>query len=225
MGSFAPARSRFWPGRAMAGKSTFACVLARSSAIGVPLLGRECLKARVGHMALERNGSAVAELLRKWGVQHIWFLDELPPLTGNDLAAFLEEQIERHGLEIIIVDHLQNLVRVADANDYARVTLALEPFQRVAKRCGAHLLLLHHQGKTRREGAIDVMGSEAFRAAADVIIDATWSEGRHYVRANIRGEADLRRMMAKIDLKTGEIVRRMHCESKLKMRLARSSNF
>jgi hypothetical protein len=191
-------------GRALAGKSTFACALARALTFGDSFLGRECLPSRLGYMALERNGSTVAELLGKWGLRDILFLDVVPAAQGDQLAAWLEEQISQCGLEVIVVDHLQNLVRVVDANDYARVTAALEPFQRVAKRTGAHLILLHHQGKTRREGEIDVMGSEAFRAAADVIIEATRSEGKHYIRANRLGE-DLSRTLVTVDLATGEV--------------------
>ena len=51
------------------------------------------------------------------------------PLKGDQLAAFLGGQINQHEMKVVVVDHLQNLVRVADANDYARVSLALEPFQ------------------------------------------------------------------------------------------------
>jgi hypothetical protein len=193
-------------GRAMAGKSTFACALARALANGGCFVGRDCRRSKVGYMALERNGATVAELFSKWGlVDEILFLDEVPPLNGEQLAAFLRGQIEEHALEVIIVDHLQNLVRVADANDYARVTVALEPFQKVAKSTGAHLMLLHHQGKTRREGEIDVMGSEAFRAAADVLIEATRSEGHHYVRGNVRVGEDLPRTLVTVDLETGAV--------------------
>jgi hypothetical protein len=58
-------------GRAMAGKSTFACALTRCLTFGNSLLGRQCMKAKVGYMALERNGLAVAQLLEKWNLDEV----------------------------------------------------------------------------------------------------------------------------------------------------------
>jgi hypothetical protein len=192
-------------GRAYAGKSTFASALTRALRFGLTLLERQCIAARVGYMALERNGFTVAQLFETWGIRDVHFLDEVPPMQNDQLAQYLESEINRLGLEIVIVDHLQNLVRVSDANDYAVVSKALEPFHKVAKHTGCHLMLLHHQGKTRRVGEIDVMGSEAFRAAADALLEATSSDDRHYIRGAIRGEPDLPRTVIAVNLKTGEV--------------------
>jgi hypothetical protein len=192
-------------GRAYAGKSTFACALARALTLGVRLMGRECPKTRVGYMALERNGSTVAKLFEKWGLADIQFLDEAPVMPMNELAEFLRAQIEQHGLEVVIVDHLQNLMQINDGNDYAGVSNALEPFQHIAKNTGCHLILLHHQPKTRREGEIDCMGSEAYRAAADVLIEASQSDQRHYIRAHVRAGEDLPRTLVTVSLDTGEV--------------------
>jgi putative DNA primase/helicase len=192
-------------GRAMAGKSTFACALARALHLGVPLLGRDCLKAKVGYMALERNGVKVAKLLEEWGLgDAVYFLDQLPPMPLAKLASFIKAEILRHGLEVVIVDHLQNLAKIRDSKDYSLVSLALEPFQKVAKETDAHILLLHHQGKTEREGVIDVMGSEAYRAAVDTLLEARAQKPEYFIRAEIRGEADLPRTKVTINLETGE---------------------
>ncbi len=192
-------------GRALAGKSTFACALARAVTFGDPLLGRECFQAKIGYMALERNGLAVARLFDKWSLSGLHFLDELPVMPLPELAKFLEEQIREHGLELLMVDHLQNLTKVRDSKDYSLVSIALEPLQRLAKSTGAHILLLHHQGKTEREGVIDVMGSEAYRAGADALIEAKKYGGQYFIRAEIRGEADLPKTRVSINLSTGEV--------------------
>jgi hypothetical protein len=102
-------------GRAMAGKSTFACALTRALHLGLPLLGRECTKTKVGYMALERNGAAVARLLAAWNLSDVAFLDEIPAMPLVELAAFIEAEINRHGLEVVVVDHLQNLARIKDS--------------------------------------------------------------------------------------------------------------
>jgi hypothetical protein len=192
-------------GRAYAGKSTFASALTRAHRVGSTLLGRQCVAASVGYMALERNGLTVARLFETWGIGDVNFLDEVPPMRNDRLAQYLESEIKRLGLEIVIVDHLQNLVRVGDANDYAVVSKALEPFHKVAKHTSCHLMLLHHQPKTRREGEIDAMGSEAYRAAADALLEVTCSDGRHYIRGAIRGEPDLPKTLLTINLETGEV--------------------
>jgi putative DNA primase/helicase len=192
-------------GRAMAGKSTFACALTRALHLGVPFLGRDCVKARVGYMALERNGVKVAKLLEEWDLgDAVYFLDQLPSMPLANLAAFIKAEILRHGLEVVIVDHLQNLAKIRDSKDYSLVSLALEPFQKVAKETDAHILLLHHQGKTEREGVIDVMGSEAYRAAVDTLLEAKARKPEYFIRGEIRGEADLPRTQVTINLKTGE---------------------
>jgi len=212
-----PQRNSYWDGilregeismlvgRAMAGKSTFACALTRALTLGISLLGRECIKAKVGYMALERNGVKVAQLLESWDLNVVCFLDELPMRPLPDLAKFLGSEISKHGLNVVIVDHLQNLVKVKDSKDYSLVSSALEPLQQLAKRTGAHVLLLHHQGKTDREGVIDVMGSEAYRAAADVLIEAKARDRRYFIRAEVRGGADLPRTRVTVNLATGEV--------------------
>lgn len=193
-------------GRAYAGKSTFACALTRALTLGEPLLGRECFRATVGYMALERNGNAVARQLEKWELaSSVHFLAEIPAMRPDDLAELLHAEIVRLGLNVVIVDHLQNLIRVRDSNDYAAVSLALQPFQRVARKTGAHILLLHHQGKTERGGVIDVMGSEAYRASADALLEAKADDDRYFIRAEVRGEGDLPKTKVKVDFETGEV--------------------
>jgi AAA domain len=120
------------------------------------------------------------------------------------LAEFLERQITEHHLGVLFVDHLQNLVRVADSNDYAVVSNALEPFAAVARRTGCALILLHHLPKSPREdGEIDAMGSEAYRGAADCFIESTRSNGRYFIRAEARGGGLLPRMVLTLDRETG----------------------
>jgi hypothetical protein len=193
-----------WVGRAMAGKSTEACDAARCLVTDDDFLGRTVTKARVGYLALERNGHDVARKFLKWGVDEILFTDELPPMQPAALAQFLERQIAEHHLQVLFVDNLQNLVHVADSNDYALVSNALEPFAAVARRTGCALILLHHLPKSPREdGEIDAMGSEAYRGSADCFIESTRSNGRYFIRAEARGGGLLPRMIVTLDRDTG----------------------
>src|SRR5262249_20326462 len=60
--------------------------------------------------------------------------------------------------------------RLRDANDYAAVTTALEPFVTLARDTGAHVLAVHHLGKVDREGGDAIIGSTAFFAAVDTAL-------------------------------------------------------
>ena len=192
-------------GRAMSGKSTMACALVRCLRRGEPFLGHHVAQARVAYLALERNGISVARLLDQWGLVDVMFTDEVPSMKPVALAEFLEQQITTNQLEVLVVDHLQNLIRVPDANDYAAVSNALEPFAALARRTKCMLILLHHLPKTRREdGEIDAMGSEAYRGAADLLVELTRVSGRHFIRADGRSGRILPRTILSINLDTGE---------------------
>jgi hypothetical protein len=191
-------------GRAMSGKSTAACALARSIHLGVAFLGRECAKGRVGYMALERNGLAVARLLDAWGLADLPFLTDVPP---SKVAEFLDAQIAEHKLDVVFVDHLQQLTKIGDGNDYSGVSNALMPYAHIAKRRNCLLVLLHHQGKTETvDGTINAIGSEAYRAAADALIECTKKDGDHFIAADVRGSEGLDKFKVEIDLGTGDAV-------------------
>lgn len=194
-------------GRAYAGKSTFACALSRALHSGQPFLDQRCERVKVGYMALERNGAVVAQLFEKWAL-NVPFLDEVPGHGVERLANFLEREIGRLGLEFVVVDHLQNLLKVRDSSDYSAVSNAIAPFSAVAKRTGCHLMLLHHQGKTERQGEIDVMGSEAYRAATDALLELKARDSgdsrRHFFRAVGRGGVELAQIRIVVDLASGE---------------------
>lgn len=192
-------------GRALAGKSTAACALTRALTLGIPFVRRATIKCRGGYMALERNGVTVARLFARWKLPEVYFCDSLAGTDIEVLAAALEEQIREHQLEVVFVDHLQNFARVKDSDRYALVTSAMEPLNQVAKRTRSHIMVLHHQGKTEREGVIDVMGSEAYRAAADALLEARVRDGHHFIRGEIRGAEDLAKMRITVDLATGEV--------------------
>jgi hypothetical protein len=175
----------FLLGRAMAGKSSFAAALARALHLGVDFLGRKCGKVKVGYFCLERSGARVAELFERWNIAgEILYENQIPQA---DAAAYIEEQIRQHKLEFIVIDHLQHAARIKKGNEYAEVTNALAPFQRIAAETGCCILVLHHQRKPTadekaalrenwdrvQEDEIEPIGSEAFKASAETLIECT----------------------------------------------------
>lgn len=143
-------RIQYWDGRIFAGdttmivgrpfdgKSTFAEVLAMHIAKGKRLLliGKDCRKARVLYAALERNGTRVVERFAKWGVRddEIFILDNLPLLPVAGVVEYLEEQLTKFEVEVIIIDHLHEFTKVTDSNDYSQVSAAVSPLNQLAKR-------------------------------------------------------------------------------------------
>jgi hypothetical protein len=209
-------------GRPFTGKSTLACAMTKAWVLDCPsFLGRPCVKARVGYFALERNGAKVAALFEKWGIaDEIVFTDFVAPMKPDDLVVALEAAIKKHRLEVIVIDHAQSLLRIADTSAYGQVSLVLEPINLVAKETRAAVILLYHQGKPQigkgqpaddggGDGQINAMGSEAWRAACDVLMETTRSANKRYsLRADVRGGDGLPRTLVKIDLETGEAVAR-----------------
>jgi hypothetical protein len=150
------------------GKSTLVRALALAVARGEPWLGWETIQGPVIYLALEEKKNEVLEHFRAMGATG----DE--PLfihfgsAPRDAVALLEEAAEKHQPVLIIIDTLQLLVRAKDLNDYAQVSIALEPLQQIARRSGAHLLFVHHarKGKLNPDGD-SVLGSTAILGGVD----------------------------------------------------------
>lgn len=184
-------------GRAWAGKTTIAANMARSLVLGEPFLGRPCKSGtRVAYLALERNGSEVADLFEQWGIaDQVLFLDRVPIGDPREMARALAYEIHRTQVEITIIDHLVGMIHLEDGNDYVSVSRALAPFNAIAKYTSSHIFLLHHQPKTAGLGnEINVMGSEAFRAATDCLLEASKIGQNYFFRAQSRGIPDTERL-------------------------------
>jgi len=161
---------------------------------------------KAGFQTVRAHLKEVARLFEKWGLgDQVLFSDEVPATRIAALAEYFERQIREREINVMVVDHLQNLLQIEDSNDYAQVSKALDPFQRVAKTTGVHILVLHHQGKTVREGPIDVMGSEAYRASVDALVEAKARDGLHFIRAQVRGAPELPQTRVTVDLQSGEV--------------------
>ncbi len=65
---------------------------------------------------------------------------------------------------------------MVDSNDYAKVSLALEPFIALARESGTHVCLIHHSGRGDRNGVDAPMDSTAFAGSVDTILVMKRSE-------------------------------------------------
>lgn len=155
-------------GKPKVGKSTLARALAVAVARGEPFLGRATKQGPVFYLALEDREAEIREQLKRLGLTAgdpaFFYVGRVPEKAVKRLLA----SAERKKPALIVVDTLQRLVRLRDMNDYAQVTLALDPLLGIVRDTQAHIMLLHHSPKTEREYVGDeVLGSTAILASAD----------------------------------------------------------
>jgi hypothetical protein len=87
-----------------------------------------------------------------------------------DILQQLEAAIAEERAVLIILDPLLKFVQVKDEKAYAEISKALQPLHALARRSGAHLLVVHHAGKTEKEDGDNVLGSTAIFASFDSLL-------------------------------------------------------
>lgn len=188
------------------GKSTLARNLAFKIAKGdTEFLGRAITASGpVVYLALEEKRSEVKKHFERMGAT-----ENLPILihTGSAPEQAIEELrkavIENKAL-LTIVDPLQRLVRIPDLNDYAKVSLALEPLMQIARDTGCHILLIHHANKgIAREGGDSILGSTAIFGSVDSALIMKRCESYRTIESIQRYGEDLPRTVLAFDVATG----------------------
>jgi hypothetical protein len=104
---------------------------------------------------------------------------------------------------LIIIDTLIRATRLKDVNDYAAVSLALEPFLTLARETGAHILLVHHMGKVEREGGDGILGSQALFGTVDTALLLKRTDRYRTIKSIQRYGEDLPETVVALDPATG----------------------
>lgn len=158
-------------GRPKGGKTTLALNGALAVVRGQLFFGRTTRKGAVLYVALEGARGAIKQLLRALGVNDEDELFCYIGRTPEGALQWLRDAIEKYQPVLVIVDTMQRLLRVRDANDYATGSNVTDAVIELARNANACLLLLHHSGKTRHAEIVDeVMGSTAWAAAVDTVL-------------------------------------------------------
>lgn len=157
-------------GKPKAGKSTLARNLALSVARGSPWLGISTRQGVVLYLALEEKRSEVRNHFRNMGITSDDPLFVFVAPSPQDGIKELDEAARQRKPALVIVDPLLKFIRLRDANDYAAVTLAIEPLLTLARETGAHVMTVHHLGKGERSGGDAILGSTAIFAAVDTAL-------------------------------------------------------
>lgn len=152
------------------GKSTIARNLAFSISKGEPFLGKPVSKGSVIYYALKEKKSEVKKHFHDMGANGT---EDIFIYTGGTPVDAIQ-QIKKVVIEtkpvLIIIDPLFRLTKIKDGNDYAQVTMALEPLLRLARDTGTHILCVHHSGKGDRQGGDSVLGSTAIFGSVDSLL-------------------------------------------------------
>jgi hypothetical protein len=179
-------------GKPKAGKSTLARCLALAVAQGEPFLNRATVQGAVLYLALEEKRGEVRKHFQALGVngnESLFVHADRAP--ANALLA-ASRAIEEHHPTLVIIDPLLKFARVKDANDYAQVNGALEPLLDLARKSGAHVVLVYHAGKGEKSDAVDAAcGTTAFAAAVDTVLVLKRTERYRTLQTVQRYGADL----------------------------------
>ena len=157
-------------GRPKGGKSTTALTLALAVSRGDTFLGRAVRKGPVLYLALEGAEGVWRAALRQMGAAdddvHICVTR-----APEQALAWLRDEIERVNPVLVLIDTMQRMLRVKDGNDYATGSNSTDAVIELARTVNAHLMLLHHSGKTRHAAIVDeVMGSTAYAGSVDTVL-------------------------------------------------------
>jgi len=152
------------------GKSTLARCLALAVARGEPFLGCRTTKGPVIYLALEEKRSEVRRHFADLGATATG--DEQIQIhcaaAPKDAMSGLSKIVTERKPVLVIIDPLFKFVRVVDEKAYAEMCYAIEPLLTLARETGAHVLLVHHNGKAERADAMDaILGSTAIFGGVD----------------------------------------------------------
>jgi hypothetical protein len=137
-------------GKPKAGKSTLARDLALRIARGDAWLGFPTHQGSVFYLALEEKRTEVKKHFATMGATPADPISVFVAPSPADGLQQLRLATDRERPAFIIIDPLFRFVRVKDANDYATMSASLEPLLILARETGAHVMVVHHMGKGKR---------------------------------------------------------------------------
>lgn len=194
-------------GRPKSGKTTLARNLAVKLAHGEDFLGRATRRANVLFVALEEHrGGFKAEWSRmnRPTDDRVTFSIGMP----EDMTGFyrmLAVTVKVGQYDLAIIDHLGHVARTDDLNDYAKTRAALDPYRQLARKSGAHVMLLHHSKKQGGEYGGEALGSTAITGLVDTALMIGFTgERREIYSINRHGEA-LEKTLLEFDAERGAV--------------------
>lgn len=153
------------------GKSTLARCLALAIARGETFLGCATTEGAVIYLALEEKRSEVRRHFADLGATGDEPIHIHCAAAPKDAMPELCKIVTALKPVLVIIDPLFKFLRVADEKVYAETCQAIEPLLTLARQTGAHVLLVHHNGKAERADATDaILGSTAIFGGVDAAL-------------------------------------------------------
>lgn len=190
------------------GKSTAGRNAAFRVSRGQPFLGRKTKKCNVAFVVSEGNRAPIVNSFRKMGASDLdtglYFHHGRIPL--DEPIQKLGEFIGENKIGFCVVDPLVMMImdELPEHPTYEAVYKALRPFIQVAQETGCHILLIHHAGKSEREGP-DALGSTAYTAVPDTSLMLHKKEGIVTLETYQRAGVNLPPTVIALDLVTDTI--------------------
>jgi len=159
---------------------------------GKKFLGRKTNQGPVAYLALEEKRDEVRKHFTDLGVEGNEEIYLHCAAAPQDAVPALIELVKKHKPALVIIDPLLRLIRLSDANDYASVTMALEPLLSLAREHKTHIVLVHHLRKGQSADAAEaILGSTAFHGAVDSAILMQRTEHFRTIQTSQRYGRDL----------------------------------
>ena len=175
------------------GKSSLLRQMALAVAGGTEWLGNECNKHPVVFLSVEDNRRQAKAHFRAMGADmaaevHI----HCGPPPSEELIKtdeWVMRLIARHKAKLLVVENFAKLVSVEDWNDYATVTEALRPFDKIASTTGCAIIIGLHVRKSGGEDGTQVMGSTQWVGGPSTIF-ALERDGTYRTLSSMQREGD-----------------------------------
>ncbi len=159
-----------------AGKSVIARQLCSHVILGTPFFGRTTRQGVCHYYGIEEHPMILAKSFQRLGIdpEANLFVHAGDPLLDENIFKEFAEHVRSTRPTLVIIDTAFDLLEVESENNYREVKKAFKNVRKIARESGAHIMLIHHNGKPqkdfRQRGNHAVLGSTAISAGVDSIL-------------------------------------------------------
>jgi archaellum biogenesis ATPase FlaH len=185
-------------GPSNSGKTFQAMALAFAVSTGTEFYGRQAMQGRVVYLAAE-GAANIRKRRAALKIEHKDMLEKRGELPAFDMigSSFnllspvgdIDALIEAIGeADLIVIDTLAAVAAGGDENTAPTMLAIVNNCRKLISRTGAHVMLVHHMGKSEEKGA---RGHSSLRAALDTELEVMAVPGTNIGRIKITKQRDM----------------------------------